>query len=58
MIMKREPPNLSPSFTFEEKNKETMMSQEAHHCLLHLRKKLKNDNKPLDSPLSITPKIK
>ncbi len=56
--MKREPPNLSPSFTFEEKNKETMMSQEAHHCLLHLRKKLKNDNKPLDSPLSITPKIK
>jgi len=38
------------SFAFEEKNQETTTSLPAHRRFLHLRKKLKNDDKPPDSP--------
>jgi hypothetical protein len=33
-----------PSFAFEEKTQETTTSQEAHRCLLHLRKKPRDDD--------------
>jgi hypothetical protein len=42
------------SSAFEEKNQEMTMSLPAHHRFLHLRKKLKNDDKPPGSPSSAT----
>jgi hypothetical protein len=47
MITSREPPNLLSFSTFEEKNQEMMMSFSTCCRLLQLRKKLRNDNKPL-----------
>ncbi len=48
-----EPPG-SPSFpAFEEKNQETMTSQEAHRHLLHMRKKPRNDDELRASQLVV-----
>jgi hypothetical protein len=52
MMTSWEPPNSSSSSTFEEKNQEMMTNQEVHCHLLHLRKKPRNDNKPLGSSSS------
>jgi len=41
-------------FCIEGKNQEMMMSREACCCLLHLRKKLRNDDEPLGSLSSVT----
>jgi len=48
--MNWEPLSSSLSSPFEEKNQETMTNREVHRRLLHLRKKLRNDDKPLGSP--------
>jgi hypothetical protein len=52
--MNRELPSSSSFFTFEEKNQEMTTSREACRCLLHLRKKLRNDDEPFSSPSSTT----
>jgi hypothetical protein len=51
--MSWELPSLSSSFAFKEKNQDPMMSWKACRRLLHLRKKLRNDDK-LPSLLSST----
>jgi hypothetical protein len=58
MTTSQELPSSSSSFTFEEKNQEMTTSWKACHHLLHLRKKLRNDDKPLGSPLFVTPEKK
>jgi hypothetical protein len=50
MTTSQEPPSSSSSSAFEEKNQKTTTSQEANCHLLHLRKKLRNDDKPPDTP--------
>jgi hypothetical protein len=58
MTISREPPSLSSSSIFEEKNQETTMSWEVRSHLLHLRKKPRNDDKPPSLPSFATPKKK
>jgi hypothetical protein len=52
--MNWEPPSSLSSLAFEEKNQELTMSLSAHRHFLHLRKKLRNDDKPFGSLSSVT----
>jgi len=55
MTTSREPSSLLSSFAFEEKNQKMTTSWETRrHHLLHLRKKLRNDDKPFSWPSSVT----
>jgi hypothetical protein len=56
MTTNQEPLNLSSFSTFEEKNQETTTNREARRRLLHLRKKLKNDDKSPGLSSFTTPK--
>jgi ssRNA-specific RNase YbeY (16S rRNA maturation enzyme) len=49
MTMNQEPPNSFSTSAFEEKTQEITMNLSTCHHLLHLRKKLRNDNKPFGS---------
>jgi hypothetical protein len=55
MTTSREPSSLLSSFAFKEKNQKMTTSWETRrHHLLHLRKKLRNDDKPFSWPSSAT----